>query len=207
MNDKFPDYKTFENEILNNIEDSYFPILAHSLYKQLNYPNCESRRLTQEQFNKLLIKNKFVALINDVYRTRVSTKGLEIINDRLSKIDDFEDYETSLLAFKECNPRKQKNGEIKYVNAFSLGTKVMHFYNPEENPILDSVVRDNLKIDEMSCEICLNFKDAANEFVEKHQDDFKSFHSSDAIKSEFEERGLTTAFPQMAILDMALYSY
>lgn len=64
------------------------------------------------------------------------------------------------------------------MNAFSLGTKLLHFYNPEENPILDSIARNNLKIDDMSCEVCLCFKEAANEFIKSHQDYFKSFHSS-----------------------------
>lgn len=202
-----PNSHVFETIILKNIHESYFPFLSHSLYSQLNYSDPQNRKFTTEDFKKLLHKNHFLFLVNDVYRTRVSNKGLKIITDKLNEADNFDDYRSSISIFENCNPRRQKNGENTYINAFSLGTKILHFYNPEENPIMDSVVRANLKIDYISCEICSNYRDAAHKFVRKHPDYFNNFRSSNVIISELKERGITTSFPNMAILDMALYYY
>lgn len=207
LEDILPDSQVFENIILKNIRENYFPFLSHSLYSQLNYSNPQNRKFTTEEFKKLLNKNHFLFLVNDVYRTRVSNKGLKIITDKLNEADNFDNYRSSITIFEDCNPRRQKNGENTYTNAFSLGTKILHFYNPEENPIMDSVVRTNLKIDYISCEICYNYRDAARKFVRKHPDYFNNFRSSNVIISELKERGITTSFPNMAILDLALYSY
>ncbi|MBU4372951.1 MAG: hypothetical protein KJ714_00625 [Euryarchaeota archaeon] len=120
---------------------------------------------------------------------------------------NFDDYETALKAFENCNPKKNKNGKLIYASALSMGTKVLHFYDPEENPIFDSIVRkkENLNINEITYDICMYFQQAANDFVRKHNDYFENFYKSECIKDELKKRHMTNDFPKMWIMDMALY--
>lgn len=201
---RLPNYEMFEEKIRANICSSYFPLLYQSLYSQLEYERLSSRKFTTSQFKTLLIENKFLELINDIYRTRLSEEGLKEISNRLLEVDNYEDYYCALQKFEGCNPAMYK-GKIIKKSAFSLGTKLLHYYNPEENPILDTYVRDNLKLDEMDLELCLVFKKAANSFVEKHSDYFSSFYASPLISHELKKRHMTIRFPKMQIIDMALY--
>ena len=135
----------------------------------------------------------------------MSEDGLKSIRNRLQEADNFDDYEGVLRFFKECNPITYKNGKKIQKNAFSLGTKLLHFYNPEKNPILDSAIRTNLRIGDMSLELCLEFRRATNYFIEKHRDYFDMFYESKNIAQELEKRHMTNKFPKMEIIDMALY--
>ncbi len=83
----------------------------------------------------------------------------------------------------------------------------MHFYSPNENPILDSVVRNNLGLGDMSYKICMEFHEAANDFTNKHEDYFEKIIESKTIECELEKRNISNKFPKMAILDMALYQW
>ena len=62
----------------------------------------------------------------------------------------------------------------------------MHFYYPEENPILDSVVRDKLDLGDKSYELCIKFHITANDFVKKYEDYFEKFTESKTIRHKFE---------------------
>ena len=120
--------------------------------------------------------------------------------------ENLDDYESVLNIFEGCNPTTYKNGTVVNKNAFSFGTKILHFYNPQKNPILDSVVRTNLKIiEEMNKQLCLEFRDAAKCFTEKHKDYFDMFYSSKIISQELSKRYMTNNFSTMEIFDMALY--
>lgn len=136
----------------------------------------------------------------------MSWEGLNEISRQLQHVEDFDDYASSLDIFETCDPATYKNGNEIKKNAFSLGTKVLHFYNPNENPILDSFVRTNLKIKgEMNKKLCLEFREAAREFAKKHENYFTHFTKSDNIRRELVKRHMTNEFPTMEILDMALY--
>lgn len=202
---RLTDYSKFEEMIIQHIQDNYFALVYQSLYNQLGYEKRVDNKFTTSEFKNLLLNNNFVSLINDIYRTRMSWAGIEEINKRLQNVKAFDDYGSALSIFKECNPTIYNNGTIVSKSAFSLGTKILHFYNPRENPILDSVVRYNLNIkDEMTLELCLEFKEAANKFEEKH-DYFTKFYESKIISQELGKRQMISNFPIMEIFDMALY--
>lgn len=198
-------YEIFEKMILLHLRDNYFSLVYQSLYNQLGYKNFDGNKFTTSDFKDLISRNNFLDLVNEIYRTRLSRKGVGIIGNRLQNIENFDDYETSINVFEECNPTN-KDGTVICKNAFSFGTKILHFYNPQENPILDSKVRDNLKIkDEMNKKLCLEFRDAAKNFTEKHSEYFNIFHSSKTISEALTKRHMTDNFSTMEILDMALY--
>ena len=178
--------------------------MYQSLYSQLGYEILSGRKFTTSQFRTLLIENKFLELINDIYRTRLSEEGFKEISDRLLDVNDFDDYHCALQKFEGCSPAIYKGNKIKK-SAFSLGTKLLHYYNPEENPILDSNVRDNLKLGEMDLELCFEFKRATNSFVERHSDYFGRFCASTSTLQELQKRNMTNRFSKMQIIDMALY--
>jgi len=136
----------------------------------------------------------------------MSWDGIEEINKRLQTVKDFDDYGSALSIFEECNPTVYNNGAMVRKSAFSLGTKILHFYNPQKNPIVDSVVRANLNIKgEMTLELCLEFRKAANMFVAKHHDYFTKFYESKRISQELGKRQMIRNFPIMEIFDLALY--
>ena len=193
-----PDFKTFEDRIIAHAQNDHFPLIYQCLYERIMPPN--QSQFSTANFKKLL-HNNYLWLLNDIYRTRISKKAFDIILERLDKVKDFNEYEVVLKQFKGCNPRENKNA-----NAFSLGTKVLHTYNPEENPILDSKVRKELKIyyRDFNIELCLDFKKAMNHFANEHKEDFLC-ENINRIKDEFKKFHLKPKFPKMKILDMALY--
>lgn len=173
---RLTDYSKFEEMIIQHIQDNYFALVYQSLYNQFGYEKRVDNKFTTSEFKNLLLNNNFVSLINDIYRTRMSWNGIEEINKRLQTVKDFDEYESALSIFKECNATSYNNGTIVSKSAFSLGTKILHFYNPHKNPILDSVVRYNLNIKgEMTLELCLEFKKAANNFVTNYSKYFDIF--------------------------------
>jgi len=201
---RLPDYEKFEKRVIANIQSSYFPLIYQSLYSQLRYERLPDGKFTPDQFKKLLTDNNFLGLVNDIYRTHLSEQGLNDILNRLHEVDNFEDYEYVLQKFEHCNPTIYKGNEVKK-SAFSFGTKLMHFYNPEKNPILDSIVRDNLNLGEMDLGLCFEFKKAVSSFVEEHSDYFSRLKVSPNFLQELEKRHMTNQFPKMQIIDMALY--
>ena len=195
-----PSFKTFENRVIAHVQNDYFPLIYQCLYERIMPPN--QSQFSTENFKKLL-NNNYLRLLNDIYRTRISEKAFDNILEGLDKVKDFNDYEVVLKQFKVCNPRGNKN-----FNAFSLGTKVLHTYNPEENPIMDSVIRKKLKIKpQLDIDLCLNFKRAMNRFANEYKGYFSSFRKSNRIKDEFKKFHLKPKFPKMKILDMALLYY
>ncbi|WP_135610989.1 hypothetical protein [Methanococcoides sp. AM1] len=142
--------------------------------------------------------------MNEIYRTRLSSKGVKNIKDLVQQVDNFDDYEKVLMAFEESDRRNYKGNEIK-PSPWSFGTKLLHFYNPQENPILDTIVRNNLKLGYMDDQLCVEFRKAANCFVNKHIGYFENIAKSETIKKELEERYIPTPFSKMGLLDMALY--
>ncbi len=202
---RFSTYEKFEKCILKHIYKKYFPFVYQSLYNQLGYDKLKNNKFTTSEFKTLLSENNFLNLVNEIYRTRLSKNASKEIRTRLREVDNFDDYESVLHIFKRCNQIEYKNGRVILKNAFSFGTKLLHFYNPEENPILDSVVRENLRIGEMNRELCLEFRRATKYFVEKHRDYFDMFCESKNIAQELEKRHMTNKFPKMEIIDMALY--
>ncbi len=201
---RLPNYEKFEEIVLKNISGSYFPLVYQSLYSQLGYERFPEGKFTTDQFKKLLDDNNFLELVNDIYRTRLSEEGLREISKRLHEIGNFDDYVYVLPKFESCNPTTYKGNEVKK-SAFSFGTKLMHYYNPEKNPILDSAVRDNLNLGEMGLELCFEFRKATNSFVEKHSDYFDRLKASQHFLQELEKRHMTNRFPKMQIIDMSLY--
>ncbi|SET02432.1 hypothetical protein SAMN04488587_2007 [Methanococcoides vulcani] len=185
---------------------NYFSFVYQSFYNQIGYDNNEKKRFTSNEFQKFVINTNFLDLINEIYRTRLSKKGIKIISERLQEVEHFDDYYNAISIFEACNPTKYANGNLKSKNAFSFGTKVLHFYDPKHNPILDSEVRKNLGIKvEMNKSLCIEFREAANSFVKKHRDYFDKFYESDTIAQELEKRHMNINFSNMEILDMALY--
>lgn len=170
----------------------------------MRYERLLDGKFTTDQYKKLLVDNNFLGLINDIYRTRLSEEGLKEISKRLLVINDFDDYQYVLPQFKGCDKARYKGNEIQK-NAFSFGTKLMHFYNPEENPILDSVVRDNLNLGEINLELCFEFKKAISSFVKDHSDYFSDLKASQRVLQELDKRHMTNKFSKMQIIDMALY--
>lgn len=157
-------------------------------------------QFSTEDFKEIL-NVKLLKLLNDIYRTRLSDKAYNIIFERLEEVKDFNDYEAVLKQFKECNPRK--NGKT---DALSFGTKLLHTYNPEENPIFDSIIRRNLGIKEqLDIDLCVKFKNAMNRFAEEHKEYFILCENSARVKDEFKNSLLNTHFPKMKMLDMAIY--
>lgn len=200
-----PSYEAFENRIHDYLDDNYFPFLYQPLYNQLGYEKMEGKKFTTSKFKEIIRRVNFVYLVNDIYHTKVSNKGLENINKSLEEIDDFDDYETTLSIFEKVAPKTIRGKEIE-VNAFSFGTKLLHFYDPEKNPILDSVVKQRIKMDiDLDLEFCLEFRKATNRFVEKHPDYFDKFYKSEIIVQGFNNMFLTNKFPKMQIVDMILY--
>lgn len=203
---RLSDYSKFEEMIIQHLQDNYFALVYQSLYNQLGYEKRVDNKFTTSEFKNLLLNNNFVSLINDIYRTRMSWNGIEEINKRLQNVKKFDDYESALRVFKGCNPTSYNNGSIVPKSAFSLGTKILHYYDPQKNPIVDSVVRANLNIkDEMTLELCLEFRKAANDFVTNYSEHFINFYKSGRIGQELEKRQMLSNFPIMEIFDMALY--
>lgn len=206
IENRLNNYETFEKLIIRHIQTNYFPFVYQSLYSQLGYEKFELNRFNNTNFNNFIISNNFIDLINEIYRTRLSAKGVNYIFSTLKNQNfDFGNYRIALSAFEKCNPTKNKNGILINANAWSFGTKILHFYNPEKYPILDSVVRDNLKLGEMTYNLCIEFKKAANDFVDTHSNYFEEFYMSENIKIELRNRYMTNKFPKMEIMDMALY--
>ncbi len=201
---RLPCYEKFEEAVIKNICSSYFPLIYQSLYTQLGYREFSDGKFTTNQFKKLLDESNFLGLVNDVYRTRLSDQGLKNISNLLQEVDNFEDYEYVLQKFEGCDTAMYNGNRIKK-NAFSLGTKLLHFYNPEENPILDSSVRTNLSLGDMDLELCFGFKKTINSFVKNHSDYFERFCTSKGVLQELAKRHMTNRFPKMQIIDMALY--
>ena len=196
-----PNFETFENRIITHIQKDYFSLIYQCLYERIM--PADYSKFSTEVFKKLLLNNNYLELLNDIYRTRLSNKAIFTILERLEEVKDFDDYNNVLKRFKGCNPRK--NGKNP-ANAFSFGTKVLHTYNPEENPILDSVIRENIEINhQMDIELCLDFRKAMNSFTNTHKEYFSLLDNSDKIKTEFERYKLKLKFPKMKILDTALY--
>jgi len=197
IEDLIPDIETFRDNIIKHIQHEYFPLIYQCLYEKIMPKGCH--KFTAEKFKKLL-KNDYLKLINDIYRTRLSNKSFPDIRKGLLSLPSFDRYEDVLKKFEKCNPRNNN-----WVNAFSFGTKVLHAFNPEENPMLDFVVRKNLAINkEMSIELCVNFKSAMNKFAENHKDYFSN-KSIKMLEQEFAKFNLKPVFPKMKMLDMALY--
>lgn len=192
-----PNPETFMKNVKKHIQHEYFPLIYQCLYERIMPKGCH--KFSTEKFKKLL-KNDYLRLINDIYRTRLSNKAFPDILKRLQSVQSFDRYEDVLKIFENCNPRNHKR-----INAFSFGTKVLHTYNPEENPMLDSVVRKNLRINnEMSIDLCLYFKKAISEFSDRHKDYFSN-ENIKVLKEEFAAFNLKPNFPKMKMLDMALY--
>jgi hypothetical protein len=189
-------FEKFEGNIKKHTKKEHFPLIYQCLYEHLRYP------LSTEEFKRLLLKDHYLEIINDVYRTRVSNKSLRIISKRLEKAIDFNEYKVALDKFSRNSKFDDKKLDK---NAYSLGTKVLHTFNPEENPILDKVVRDSLKLgNKIDLELCINFKDAMNTFAEEHKDFFTSNRLKN-VHGVFEEYDLNPGFPKMKLLDMAIY--
>ena len=198
IEEKIPKSDTFEKRIIYHIQKEYFPLIYQCLYERIM--PADHAKFSTEEFKELLLKNNYLELLNDIYRTRLSKGAFPIISERLEEVKDFDDYKNVLKQFEGCNPRKNRKA-----NAFSFGTKVLHTYNPEENPILDSVIRDNLGITyQLDIDLCVNFKKAMNRFANKHEEYFL-FENNNRIKDEFKKFHLKPKFPKMKILDMALY--
>ena len=205
---RLKDYKTFEDYIVKHIGKNYFPLVHQSLYMQLGYENLKHNKFENSDFKKLIKQCNFLELVNEIYRTRVSEEGIGIITNRMNKDNfNFDDYGSALKAFEKCNPRNYKNKDPICANACSLGTKLLHFYSPNENPILDSVVRNNLGLGDMSYKLCIEFHKAANDFTKKHEDYFEKIIESKTIEYELEKRHMSNKFPKMEIIDMALYQW
>ena len=191
-----PDFETFEDRVIAHLKKGYFPIIYQCLYER--FMPADRSQFSTEDFKKIL-SITYLKLLNDIYRTRLSDKAFPRISKRLEEVKDFDDYKNVLKQFEGCNPRK--NGKV---NAFSFGTKVLHTYNPEENPIFDSVVRENLGIAyQLDIDLCMNFKKAMNRFANKHEEYFL-FEYNNRIKDEFKKFHLKPMFPKMKILDMVL---
>lgn len=199
-----PNYEMFENAVIENISSSYFPLMYQSLYSQLGYKGFSNRKFSTNQFKRLIIENNFLGLVNDIYRTRLSKEGFKEISNRLLEVNNFDNYDFVLQKFEGCNSAIYKGNSIKK-NAFSLGTKLLHYYNPEENPILDTYVRDNLGLGEMNLELCIEFKKATNSFVKRHINYFNRLRYSQNVLQELKKRSMTNRLPKMQIIDMALY--
>lgn len=204
LQEHLSNYEKFEERVLANIQNSYFPLIYQSLHIQLGYERFPEGKFTADQFKKLLVDNNFLGLVNDIYRTRLSKEGFKEISKRLLEINDFDDYQYVLQQFKDCDKARYKGNEIQK-NAFSFGTKLMHLYSPEENPILDSTVRYNLNLGEMDLGLCFEFKKAICSFVKDHSDYFSRLKDSQRVLQELEKRHMTNQFPKMQIIDMALY--
>lgn len=202
---RLPSYSKFEEMIVKHIQENYFALVYQGMYNQLGYKE-RNNKFTNQEFKELLSNNNFVDFINEVYRTRLSWEGVKEVKKRLQQVENFDDYVSSLQAFEACDSITYKNGNKIQKNAFSFGTKILHFYNPNNNPILDSFVRANLKIKgEMNKNLCIEFREAAREFVRLHPDYFLKFAKSEIIQQELSKRHMNIDFPTMEILDMALY--
>jgi len=197
---KIGDFEKYEDRIIAHVQSGYFPLIYQCLYERIIPAKCS--KFSTENF-KILLDNNYLRLLNDIYRTRLSKNGLDIVSNRLQEVNNFDDYKSVLHLFEECNPIKYKNGHKDPKNAFSLGTKVLHTYNPEENPILDSVVRKNLRIGDMNQELCLEFKKAMNRFANGHEEYFSRVNHN-SIKDALREFHLKPNFPKMKLLDMAI---
>ncbi len=193
-----PDNKTFEARIIRHVDNTHFPLIYKCLYKRFMLHG--RTKFTTVKFKRLL-KHNYLYVLNDIYRTRLSEGAFNIIIRRIDDID-FENYRESLGIFIKCNPRK--NRKIP-TDALSLGTKALHTFNPEVNPILDSRIRKNLGIKEnLDIELCVAFKNAMNQFVNGNSDFFSLFKESPKIKKKFLEYNIEIEFPKMKILDMAI---
>jgi hypothetical protein len=199
-------YDNFEDRIVDHLTDNYFAFVYQSFYNKMGYKKKEKLFSTND-YKHFIHINNFLDLVNEIYRTRLSRIGLKIISERLQKVEDFEVYKNAINIFEHCNPVTDKHGNTKIKNAFSFGTKILHFYDPEKNPILDSNVRNNIGIkEEMSKELCIEFREAAISFTDNYKDDyFEKFNTSVKLKQKLNERFMITNFSTMEILDMALY--
>ena len=193
-----PNSATFNKRIIEHIKTEHFPLIYQSLYEHINH-HQES-----EEFKTLLLKQHYLEIINDVYRTRLSKKGVELIKQKLEEVSDFKKYNEVIEKFAKCNfSNKKKKKPDK--DAFSLGTKVLHTFNPDENPILDSVIRKQLKLGNIiDSKLYRNFREAMNNFVVNNPDCF-SKNNLKKLNNEFKKYNLKPDFPKMKLLDMALY--
>ncbi|WP_440951952.1 hypothetical protein [Methanococcoides sp. FTZ1] len=197
---RLSDYDTFEKMVRKHFEINYFSFVYQSLYNQIGYEDFINKKFNTLDFKSFLVHHNFLELVNEVYRTRLSLKGTENVKSCLQEVQDFDDYENALMIFEQCNPRDYKNGSTLCANAWSLGTKLLHFYNPQENPILDSVLRDNLQIGNMNAKLCIEFRKAANDFVSDNDYFFKEFLKSPEIKSVLDDRKMIFDFSKMGCL-------
>jgi len=196
INILIPDYRVFEIKLANHIRENHFPILYQHLYPYLTF--SEKRKLRTDDFKMLLHRN-CLRLLNDIYKTRLSEDAFDEILKRLDRIDDFTNYRIVLNAFENCNPRKTGD-----VNALSLGTKVLHTYAPNSNPILDIRIRQRVLMNaSIDINMCCVFKEAMNSFADAHESYF-AIEKSSVIVEVLRHHRLTPYFPRMKILDMVL---
>lgn len=173
--------------ILASLENNYFLIAYQSFYNQIGYEN-KGKFSATDDFKDFVFANHFVDFIGRIYNTHISTEGIRIINGRLKKVKNLEDYDIAISIFEKCNPTNDNRGNPIRANQFCLGTRLLHFYDPEQNPILDNIVKDNLGIkgengDLLSKTLCIEFREAAKCFVQTHPDYFYNFYESDDIGS------------------------
>ena len=155
------------------------------------------RKLKIIDFKDMVENRNLLRLIDNLYRTRLANDTFKRLEIKIIDAINWDDYESTMCIFKKCNSGK---------NAFSFGTKVLHLYNPYDNPILDSVVRKSLGIlhGRFNINLCVAFRKAMIKFANENKQ-FFILENYPKICTELKKQGLSTEFPRMKILDMVLY--
>jgi len=203
----------FEQNVCDYFNTNYFQYLYQSLYYSLyisltNYSNCPAGYLNKLnrlfskkiKFNDLFTNNNFIMLLNDIYSTRLSSVGIDNLKNKLKNYTNWSDYEGTLQLFQKCNPTKNSNKD-----AISLGTKVLHVYDPMNNPIVDGVILKTLDLkklyDNNALIFCVNFQSCVIKFSDNKSD---YFELSKETKTYLKKISINHMIPRMKLLDISL---
>ena len=183
--------------------DNYFQFIYQYVQSDISRILTEEKNV--ENWKSLFYKNNLLELLNDIYRTRLSKKGIIALRDKLLIHNDWDNYYETLSLFLKINP-SIRSGMTIMKNALSLGTKVLHTYDPNKNPIMDDIILTNLDFKKESTiygiDFCVYMKDAFNMFYDEHHEYF-DFPSD--LQSYLRDINIVVNIPIMKILDITLY--
>ncbi|MBF0121267.1 MAG: hypothetical protein HQK79_20730, partial [Desulfobacterales bacterium] len=195
----------FWEKIKAYFTDNYFQFIYQYLQKNINL--IVDRDI--EKWKRLFSENNLLSLLNDIYRNRLSKKGMINLQSEILKHDNWDDYSDTLKLFIAINPvkvKKENNSQTIMKNALSLGTKVLHTYNPYENPIIDDVILNNLVLKKEfakhGIEFCNDLKEGFNNFAKNKSSYFKL---PEELQIYLKNINIETDIPTMKMLDIALF--
>lgn len=202
--------ETFCIRVKEYFKDNYFQFLYQNYQRNITYILSNKKHKDINQWKKLFSDNHLLELLNDIYRTRLSKKGIDELKGKIIQHNDWNDYDATLKLFEgiiQVEKADDRGSPVEMrKNAFSLGTKVLHTFDPDHNPIIDNVILTTLdlkgQMGKDGIPFCLQLRNAFNTFAHENQD---YFNLSSELECYLQSINIDIDIPTMKMLDIALY--